>query len=66
LDSDARMNEITNNLNAYWKNNPEYFSDRDTYNKMFHYNERNDGQKALLDSYWKKKEGMDTAQKYTT
>ena len=66
LNSDARMQEITNNLNAYWKNNPEYFSDRDTYNKMFNYNERSNEQKALLDSYWKKKEGMDTAQRYTT
>ena len=66
LNSDARMQEITNNLNAYWQNNPEYFSDRDTYNKMFNYNERSNEQKALLDSYWKKKEGMDTAQRYTT
>lgn len=65
LNSDARMQEITNNLNAYWQNNPEYFSDRDTYNKMFNYNERSNEQKALLDSYWKKKDGMDTAQKYT-
>lgn len=66
LNSDARMQEITNNLNAYWQNNPEYFSDRDTYNKMFNYNERSNEQKALLDSYWKKKEGMDTAQRYNT
>ena len=66
LNSDARMQEITNNLNAYWQNNPEYFSDRDTYNKMFNYNERSNEQKALLDSYRKKKEGMDTAQRYTT
>lgn len=66
LNSDARMQEITNNLNAYWQNNPEYFSDRNTYNKMFNYNERSNEQKALLDSYWKKKEGMDTAQRYTT
>ena len=66
LNSDARMQEITNNLNAYWQNNPEYFSDRDTYNKMFNYNERSNEQKALLDSYRKKKEGMDTAQRYNT
>lgn len=65
LDSDARMQEITNNLNANWKNNPEYFKDRETYNKMFNYSERSDAQKALLDSYWKKKEDSDTAQKYT-
>jgi len=66
LDSDARMQEITNNLNAYRQNNPEYFKDRDTYNKMFNYSERSDQQKALLDSYWKKKESVNTAQKYTT
>ena len=66
LDSDARMQEITNNLNAYRQNNPEYFKDRNTYNQMFHYNERNDAQKALLDSYRKKKESVDTAQRYTT
>ena len=65
LDSDARMQEITNNLNANWKNNPEYFKDRETYNKMFNYSERSDAQKALLDSYWKKKEDSNTAQKYT-
>lgn len=66
LNSDARMQEITNNLNAYRQNNPEYFKDRDTYNKMFNYSERSDQQKALLDSYWKKKESVNMAQKYTT
>ena len=66
LNSDARMNEITNNLNAHWKNNPEYFRDRDTYNQIFHYSERSDQQKALLDSYWKKKEDTQTAQRYNT
>lgn len=66
LDTDARMKEITDNLNAYWQTNREYFSDRNTYNNMFHYNERNDQQKAVLDSYWKKKEDMDTAMKYTS
>lgn len=66
LDTDARLKEIASNLNAYWQNTPEVFSDRETYNKTFDYNLRSDAQKALLDSYWKKKEGMDTAQKYTT
>lgn len=66
LDSDARTREITDNLNAYWQTNREYFTDRDTYNNMFHYNERSDQQKAVLDSYWKKKEDMDNASKYNT
>ena len=52
-DSEARMNEITNNLNAYWNNNKSYFSDRATFNSTFHYNDRSDKQKALLDSFWK-------------
>ena len=66
LDSDARTREITDNLNAYWQTNREYFADRNTYNNMFHYNERSDQQKAILDSYWKKKEDMDNASKYNT
>ena len=36
------MNEITNNLNAYWNNNKSYFSDRATFNSTFHYNDRQD------------------------
>ena len=66
LDSDARTKEITDNLNAYRQTNREYFSDRNTYNNMFHYNERSDQQKAVLDSYWKKKVDMDNASKYNT
>lgn len=66
LDSDARTKEITDNLNAYWQTNREYFQDRNTYNNMFHYNERSDQQKAVLDSYWKKKEDMNVAEKYNT
>ena len=66
LDSDARTKEITDNLNAYWQTNREYFQDRNTYNNMFHYNERSDQQKAVLDSYWKKKEDMNVAERYNT
>ena len=32
---------------------------------MFHYDERDDSQKQLLDSYWKKKTDTDVAMKYT-
>lgn len=55
-DSDARMNEITNNLNSYWNTNREYFSDRQTFNRNFQYEKRNESQKALLDSFRKRKE----------
>ena len=65
LNSDARMQEITNNLNAYWQNNREFFKDRATFNQMFSYNSRSNEQKALLDSYWKKKEDESNIAKYT-
>ena len=48
-DSDARMNEITNNLNAYWNTNREYFSDRQTFNRIFSYEKRSKAQQAHFD-----------------
>ena len=66
LNSDARLKEIASNLNAYWATNPEFFKDRNTFNQIFHYGERDEQQKALLDVYWKKKEDMDNASKYNT
>ena len=65
-DSEARMQEITNNLNAYRQNNPEFFKDRNTFNTMFHYNDRDESQKALLDTYWKKKEDINKVSTYTS
>lgn len=55
-DSDARMNEITNNLNAYWNTNREYFSDRQTFNRIFSYEKRSKAQQAHFDGFWKRKE----------
>lgn len=55
-DSDARMGEITNNLNAYWNTNREYFADRQTFNKVFSYDKRSEAQQAHFDSFWKRKE----------
>ena len=66
LDSEARMQEITKNLNAYRQNNPEFFKDRNTFNTMFHYNDRDESQKALLDTYWKKKEDINKVSTYTS
>jgi hypothetical protein len=43
------------------------FQDRETFNKMFDYNNReSEAQKQLLDSYWKRKEDMDKASQYTS
>ena len=66
LDSEARMQEITKNLNAYRQNNHEFFKDRNTFNTMFHYNDRDESQKALLDTYWKKKEDINKVSTYTS
>ena len=66
LESDARNKEITDNLNYYRENNKDYFSNRDTFNDIFHYNERNDSQKKILDSYWKKKEDMDYVSQFNS
>lgn len=64
--SEARLNEMKGNLDHYFATSPRMFSDRETFNKMFQYNEReSDAQKQLLDSYWKRKEDMDKASTYT-
>ena len=63
--SDAREQEIINNLNAYWNTNKSFFSDRATFNSTFHYDERNDRQKAILDSFWKGTENYNKATSYT-
>ena len=59
------MQEIVNNLNAYWQNNRDFFKDRATFNQMFNYAGRSAEQKALLDSYWKRKEDESNIAKYT-
>jgi len=66
-ESDARLNEMANNLNQYWNTNPEFFSDRETFNRVFEYNSRqSQAQRDLLDSYWKKKTDSNKASTYTT
>jgi hypothetical protein len=43
------------------------FSDRQTFNKVFEYNNReSEAQRQLLDSYRKRKEDMDKASQYTS
>ena len=66
IDTDARLNEMRNNLNQYYQTNPERFQDRETFNRQFEYNQReSDAQRALLDSYWKKAQDMRTVNNYT-
>ena len=66
IESDARLNEMVNNLNTYWQTNPEFFSSREEFNKQFEYNQRqSDAQRALLDSYWKKAQDFKKANSYS-
>jgi len=67
ISTDARLNEMKSNLDQYFSTSPRMFKDRETFNKMFQYNEReSEAQKQLLDSYWKRKEDMDRASQYTS
>ena len=67
LSSEARLNEMKGNLDQYFKDSPRMFSDRETFNRVFDYNNReSDAQRQLLDSYWKRKEDMDKASTYTS
>ena len=67
ISTDARLNEMKGNLDQYFQDSPRMFSDRETFNRVFQYNEReSDAQRQLLDSYWKRKEDMDKASTYTS
>ena len=67
ISTDARLNEMKGNLDHYFATSPRMFSDRDTFNRVFDYNNReSDAQRQLLDSYWKRKEDMDKASTYTS
>ena len=65
--SEARLNEMKGNLDHYFATSPRMFSDRETFNRVFEYNNRDsEAQRQLLDSYWKRKEDMDKASQYTS
>lgn len=67
IDSDARDAEMINNLNAYKVSNPEFFRDRDTFNRAFQYHSRkSDRQRAVLDSVWKLQEDSNKVASYTS
>lgn len=50
--SQARQNDIVNNLNNYKQTNPEYFSNYETFKNSFSYNDRSDIQKQTLDTWY--------------
>ena len=67
ISTDARLNEMKGNLDHYFSTSPRMFSDRETFNRVFEYNNRDsEAQRQLLDSYWKRKEDMDKASQYTS
>ena len=53
-DSQARLQQIANNLEKLHNSNPELFNNRGTFNDYFKYNQRSAKQKQVLDSYWVK------------
>jgi len=52
-DSEARQQEIVNNLNQYKQANPGLFADKELFKRSFSYDNRSDLQKQILDNwYW--------------
>lgn len=67
VESEARDREIINNLNSYKVSNPEFFRDRETFNRAFDYHGRkSDRQRSVLDSVWKRIEDGNKISNYTT
>ena len=65
IETKERLTEMVNNLNTYWDSNPEFFNDRETFNRVFEYNTRqSQAQRDLLDSYWKKAQDYKKASSY--
>ena len=51
-ESDEAQNKIINNLNQYWQNTPQLFTNYDSFKKNFSYDARTDVQKQTLDNWW--------------
>lgn len=51
-ESDEAQNKIINNLNQYWQNTPQLFTNYDNFKKNFSYDARTDVQKQTLDNWW--------------
>jgi hypothetical protein len=58
---------MAGNLDHYRATNKKLFTDRNTFNEFFQYNDRpSDAQRALLDSYWQKAQDYNKAISYTS
>lgn len=67
IESEARDREIINNLNSYKVSNPEFFRDRETFNKAFQYHERkSERQRGVLDSVWRRIEDENKISNYNS
>lgn len=51
-----RLLEITNNLEEFYKENPDLFKNEEEFKKNFHFDERSWLQQALLSGFWKNKD----------
>lgn len=66
IESEARDREIINNLNSYKVSNPEFFRDRETFNRAFQYHDReSERQRGVLDSVWRRIEDENKVSSYT-
>lgn len=52
-----RLQEIRDNLSTYYDKQRDLFLDRGTFDKFFHYNDRVQEQKDILDQFFTQKEG---------
>lgn len=66
-DDPNRLQEIRNNIEKWYVNtNPELFQNRQKFDNFFHYNERWEAQKALLDELFEKYNQSDATPYETT
>lgn len=53
-DSAARLKQISDNIDSIYKTNPDVFKNRTVFNDFFHFYERSQAQKDVLNSAWMK------------
>lgn len=57
--SEQRLLEISNNVKSYYNTNPNAFNSYEDFKNFFHYWERVDEQKQVLDTFWRNKSTTD-------
>jgi len=51
-----RLDEVKQNVEAYYNTNPAAFNDYNTFKKFFSYDQRAGAQRQVLDTFWKNKQ----------